>query len=464
MTALLAPVCDLDCEAAVIASVLLAPTTLDDVVDVLGPDDFYSDANRRIWSEILALDAAGTPIDVTLVARRLNASGQLAACGGAAYLAQLADGTPAVAHIADHARIVAELARQRRAVGVCQAYAAAGRSDVGDVTAWLGELERDIYAAAGARHEADPPAGADELMRDALEDLAERSRTGRQIVGSETGWTELNHRLGGWEDGLGYIVAGRPGTGKSSLLLQACRNVAATGSLAIVFSLEMPKRQLAQRLLAAEARIDLRRLRSADFRSGEWAQVAEAAEYLRTLPLVVVDRAGITPPMIRSVLRRELSKARKVRPNIKLGMVGVDYIQLVASDYRKGESREQVVSRISADLLRNLPSEFACPWLVGSQLNRGVETRGKVDRRPQLSDLRESGALEQDVYCALFLYRDELYNENSPDKGILEVIVAKHRNGQTGKVLLKFTPEYTRADNLARDEWDEYAEHWSEGA
>lgn len=460
--ATLLPVCDLDCEAAVISSVLLDPGLLDEVRDVVAAEDYYSDANRRIYSTIEELDAEGTPLDVATVASRLRTRGDLGSIGGAAYLAQLADATPATAHVAAHARVVAYKARQRRIVAVCQAQAAAGRGDVGEVDAWAGEVERAIYEAAGARREPDPAVSADELMRECLDDLGERSRTGRQLVGIETGWTDLDRTLGGWEDGVGYVIAGRPGMGKSAVMLQACRNVAARGKLGVFVSLEMPKLQLGQRLLAAEARVDLHRLRAADFRGGEWAQVTDAAERIRTLPLVICDRAGATPPAIRAIVRRELSKARRARADIELGLVAIDYVQLVATDYRKGENREQVVTRIAADLLRRFPSEFGCPWLVGSQLNRSVESRSRGDRRPQLADLRESGALEQDAYAVIFLYRDEMYNDDSPDKGIVEAIIAKHRNGRTGKVMLKFTAEYTRIDNLAHDEYTDMADDFTE--
>lgn len=465
-SALLAPVCDLDCEAAVLSSVLLAPELLDEVRDLVGSEDYYSGPNRRIAETIEQLDAEGTPVDVATVASRLRTRGELEQVGGAAYLSQLADATPSTAHIEAHARVVADKARQRRIVAVCQAYAAAGRADVGEVESWAGEVERALYEAAGARREPEPTMTAADLMAETLSDLGERSRSGHRLVGLDTGWSDLNYRLGGWERGNGYIVAGRPGMGKTAAMLQACRNVAASGALAVFVSLEMPRLQLGQRLLAAEARVDLKRIRAADFHGDDWARVTDAAERLRGLPLVIADRAGATPPTIRGIVRRELSRARRVNPDIRLGLVAVDYVQLVATDYRKGENREQVVSRIGADLLRRFPAEFGCAWLVGSQLNRSVESRARGDRRPQLSDLRESGSLEQDAYAVLFLYRDELYAENSSDKGILEAIIAKHRNGQTGKVMLKFTGEYTRIDNLAHeytDMADDFAEqdHWA---
>jgi len=441
------PPSDLDAEAAVLAAVLLERSALDEAREILEPDDFYSAANKLIFRTAIELDAEGAPPDVVVISSRLRTAGKLEGIGGTPYLAQLSGGTPAVANLSAHARIVAQKARQRRLISVCHEYAANGYGDVGDVDEWAQSLESKIYQLAHGKTEREPAESLGVLVPRAVGNMRERQAAGGLPPGLETGWRDLTKAIGGWEKELPYVIAGRPGMGKSSLMLGACVNVARKDEFAMFISAEMPKEQLAARALAAESQTPLSRIRSGNISESEWPSVLVAAEALRKIPLMIDYAPGATIGTIRSSVRRASSHMGR-RP----ALLAIDYLQVLRGERQKGDSRETEV----ADLMRQMvwiASEFKCPVLVGSQLNRGVESRSVKDKRPQLADLRESGAIEQDAYGVLMLYRDEYYNKSSDKQGVLEVIIGKLRNGATGTVELHFAGESTRVSNLARDEW-----------
>jgi replicative DNA helicase len=360
----------------------------------------------------------------------------------------------------------------RQLIAACQRYAAEGFGDCGDVQHFIDRAEQAVFDIARI------PEGTSIVpVRDAIHGafqiLSEAARRGGGITGIETGFTELDKKCAGLHNGDLYIVAGRPGMGKTAFVLNMAVNVArprrvdtadASGPLSdapieepgygvAFFSLEMPREQ---RLLASEARVDVSRIRSGQFRNEDWNKLTDAAARLGRLPIWLDDTPSLTLLDLRAKVRRlqaELKRGDAAAPSQRLGLVVVDYLQLMQGR-RDANSREQEISELSRGL-KALAKEMEVPVLALSQLNRSVETRGIKDKRPQLSDLRESGAIEQDADTIVFIYRDEYYFPNdTADKGVAELIIAKQRNGPTGKVMARFTSEYTRFDNLARDEYD----------
>ncbi len=461
------PPADLDAEAAVLSSILLSSETFDLVQEILEPRHFYVDANRRIYEAVYEIAEKGSSVDTVSVAGFLRDRGRLDQVGGTPYLAQLVDATPAVAHVEDHARAIREKWRLRSLIATCQRFAAEGYGDTGDIQAFVDEAEQAIFDLARVKAESDVIP-----VRDAIEQafhvLTAARQRGGGVTGFSSGFTELDRRTSGLHKGDLYIVAGRPGMGKTSFVLNVAANVAAeklvssgepgaaplqvSGDGVAFFSLEMPREQLAARMLSSEARVDMARLRSGQVGAEEWNKLTDAAARLGRLPIWLDDTPAISLLDLRAKLRRlQAELARHPDGPKELGLVAIDYLQLMSG--RKGvNSREQEISEISRGL-KQLAKEMRVPVMALSQLNRGVENRGTKDKRPQLSDLRESGAIEQDADAIMFVYRDDYYFDDSPDQGIAEIIVAKQRNGPTGTVKVKFTSQYTRFDNLASDDY-----------
>lgn len=461
------PPADLDAEAAVLSAVMLANDAFDVVQEILLPEHFYSEANRRVYEAVQELHAASRRVDVVSVAGWLRDRGRLDQIGGTPYLAQLVDATPAVAHVEDHARAIREKWRLRSLIATCQRFAAEGYGDCGDVQSFVDAAEQSIFELARI-----PESSSVVPVRDAIHDafkiLSEARQRGGGITGFETGFAELDRRTSGLHKGDLYIVAGRPGMGKTSFVLNLAMNVASSkqvsnpddpygrgtaetpGHGVAFFSLEMPREQLAARLLASEARVDMSNIRSGQVHAEDWNKLTEAAARIGRLPLWLDDTPAISVLDLRAKIRRLQAELRNSPDGPReLGLVAIDYLQLMSG--RKGvSSREQEISEISRGL-KQLAKEMGVPVMALSQLNRSVETRTTKDKRPQLSDLRESGAIEQDADAILFIYRDEYYFKDSPDKGIAELIVAKQRNGPTGTVKVKFSQQYTRFDNLEHE-------------
>jgi replicative DNA helicase len=458
----------LQAEAAVLSAMLLAPEAFDEVQEIVKPQDFYSDANRRIYEAIFELHRTSTPVDIVNVASWLRSRERLEQVGGSPYLAELTDATPAVAHVAAHANTVRQKARLRRLIATCQKYAAEGYGDCGEVQEFIDSAEQSIFELARTAQGTAVRPLRDAIHR-AFEILSEAAKRGDAITGMSTGFVELDKRCSGLHPGDLYIVAGRPGMGKTSFVLNLAVNAAQPrrvmtdegeverpGYGVAFFSLEMPREQLASRVLASEGRVDVSKIRSGQIRGEDWNKLTEAAAMLGRIPLWLDDTPAISLLDLRAKLRRlqaEIARDAGDGPRAeKLGIVMIDYLQLM-SGRRDAGSREQEISEISRGL-KQLAKEMQVAVIALSQLNRQVETRTTKDKRPQLSDLRESGAIEQDADAIMFIYRDEYYFEDSPDQGIAEVIVAKQRNGPTGKVRVRFESAYTRFDNLAPDAYE----------
>lgn len=475
---------DLFAEAAVLSALLLGPGLVEEVVTKLRAEDFYVEANRRIFEAIAELAAANHPVDMVAVAGWLNDRGRLQQIGGPAVLAELTEATPAIFNVEHHATTIREKARLRRLIHVCHRIAAEGYGDCGEVQGFIDQAEQTVFDLA-RQAESSSIVPVKTAIREAFDIIARAAKNAGGITGVPTGFTRLDRLTSGLHPGELFIVAGRPGMGKTSFVLNVAANMAkpvaldgrdgpdAFGDAPVVepgygvafFSLEMPKEQLAARLLSTEARVDVSRIRSGSLRGDDWHKLTEAAARLSRMPIWLDDTPALGLLELRAKIRRlqaEIARGgSEAAPTKKLGLVAIDYLQLMQGR-RDAGSREQEISELSRGL-KQLAKEMAVPVLALSQLNRSVETRTTKDKRPQLSDLRESGAIEQDADCIMFIYRDEYYFKDSPDKGIAEVIIAKQRNGPTDTVRTKFTGAFTRFDNLTEmesddiDRYDEFA-------
>jgi replicative DNA helicase len=466
---------DLDAEAAVLSAILLSPESFDEVAEVLKPEHFYSDANRRVFDAIFELQRSQRAVDVVSVASYLRDKNRLQQVGGSAYLAQLTDATPYVANIEAHARLIREKWRLRQVIAVCQTVAAEGYGDCGETQPFIDRAEQRLFEIARIP-EASTVVALRDAVREAFHILTEATKRGGGITGIATGYARLDHMCAGLHSGDLYVVAGRPGMGKTSFVLNLALNVAHSvagprepsddlyvepaadepGYAVAFFSLEMPKEQLAARLLASEARVSMGDIRKGTIRRDDWSRLTEAAARLSAMPIWLDDTPGLGLMDLRAKVRRlqaEISRnAKDGRASAqKLGLVAIDYLQLMQGRRELG-SREQEISELSRGL-KHLAKELQVPVIALSQLNRSVETRNIKDKRPQLSDLRESGAIEQDADAIFFIYRDDYYNMSSDEPGVAEIIVAKQRNGPTGVVKMRFTKEFTRFDNLEQDEY-----------
>jgi replicative DNA helicase len=469
---------DLDAEAAVISAVLLEREALDKVLENLKAEHFYSEANRRIYEAAIELSTKGTPIDVVSVAGALRDRERLAQIGGSAYLAQLVDSVPSVAHVETYARMVKEKWRVRQLIATCQRVAAEGYGDVGEVQSFIDGAEQSIYEIARTP-EASSVQRIEPIIRAVFEQITELARRGERITGTPTGFERLDGKTAGLHDGELTIVAARPGMGKTSFVLNIAVNVASPRTIAdaptdsddvrvgeareepgvgvAVFSLEMPREQLASRMVCAEGRVDVGKMRQGFLQDRDWNNLTQAASFLYRLPIWIDDTPSLGVLELRAKVRRLLAEYDRPGPDggrgRRLGLVIIDYLQLMSGS-PNASSREQEISEISRGLKR-LSKELRVPVIALSQLNRAVETRGAKDKRPQLSDLRESGAIEQDADNIVFIYRDDYYEADAEARGIAELIVAKQRNGPTGKVKVRFNAAYTRFDNLAPGEYDD---------
>jgi len=452
----LAPLLDPGAELAILSAILLNPACLDDVLDIVQPSDL-SGAHEIMLRGMVQLDASGVPIDTVTLSRHLRADDRLESVGGAPALFAAIDASPAIGNVLDHARIVADLARQRRIVAVARRIAAEGRSPLAEPLAdWIRRVEADFGAATELETAVDGPESLDivaaTVVRDAGERMAREDDQDR-MVGQPCGLFTLDRKLSGWEPGP-YVLAGRPGMGKSALAMTIAKGLAErSNKLSVFVSLEMPKSQLALRALCSEAKVPVESVRRGDITDSQHTALTAAAGSLTRLPLSLAFRPGATVREVRGLVRRALRDQRRKlnRPDLELGFVAVDYIQIATGD--KSGNREGEVASISRALM-NLAGELGVPVLALSQLNREVEKR--EDKRPKLSDLRESGAIEQDAAAILFVYRDEHYHPKTARAGVAELIVAKNRNGAAGTIELMFRPEFVRFEQILDDDRFDY--------
>ncbi len=413
----------LDAEQAVLGAVLWSPTALAEVIEVIQAEDFYRPHHRTVFEGVLELFAAGQAVDAVTVADWLMSRGRLDDIGGASAIHDLIAEVPSAANAVYYAGIVRDLARLRRVIEAGTQVARLGYENEHEVDVIVDRAEQLLYQAAQERGTSQCEAIGGPIS-EALAEI-ERLQNGLAITGLATGYDPLDEQLGGLQAENLVVIAARPGVGKSSLALGILRHVAVElGHSAVLFNLEMSKREIAQRLLAMQAGIQLAKIRRGQVNDDHWARLTEAAGRVGSAQLQVDDSPTLTLPQIRS-------KCRRLKQQQDLSVVVVDYLQLLPGP-RRTDNRVQEVSDISRGL-KLLAKELAVPVVALSQLSREPEKR--ADKRPQLSDLRESGSIEQDSDVVLLLYRDDLYDEHSPDAGLLEVRVAKHRNGSCGGVI-----------------------------
>lgn len=460
---------DNDAERAVLSAVLTEERSFDLVVDVWkSGEECYTDAHRRIWGAAVELKRRGQPVDIQTVATYLKDRDQLQAIGGLVYLANLVDATPAVAHVVAHAQIVKDKYRVRRLIETCQMVAAEGYTDYGNAKTYIDSAEQRVYELARDAETSGQAEVLYDIIKRTFETIAEAAERGDTITGISTGFRDLDEMTSGMHNGELIIVAGRPGMGKTAYVLNMATNVATpvmeqSGDEELrprenfgvmIFSLEMPKDQLSHRMICSESRIDLNKLRKMKVFGADWDHMVEGASRLSQLPVFIDDTPALSLLEMRSRVRRKQAefnrKDESGRFTQRIGLVIVDYLQLMA-DPPSAQNREQAVSENSRGL-KGLAKELGLPVIALSQLNRAVETRGK-DKRPILSDLRESGAVEQDADVIQFVYRPEYYitDKNSAEaeklKGYAEILIAKQRNGPTGKVKLTFRDFCARFEN-----------------
>ena len=427
-----------EAEQAVLGSMLIDAACVKDVMDQLQPDDFYLRQNREIFETIYTMFVYSRPIDGLTVAGELEKAG-LANDGTRAYLAQLMEVTPTSANVLEYVRLVREKALLRSVAAAAAEITAMVQEGTGAPGDVLEAAEQKIYAIRRGRS-AQSMATIQVVLQEVMEHLAELSaQGGKTLPGLYTGFSAVDGKINGLNKSDLLLLAARPGMGKTSMALNVALNAAKeSGQTVAVFSLEMSRDQLVTRLLASEGLIENTRLISGDLRESDWVKIAEGASSLSRLDIRIDDNPLLTVADMNA-------KCRRIE---NLGLVVIDYLQLMTSAGGKGysgENRQQAVSDISR-MLKIMAKELQVPVLCLSQLSRANEKRD--DKRPMLSDLRESGAIEQDADIVLFLYRDDYYNSDSEKRNVAECIVAKNRHGETGKVELRWMPEYTAFGTL----------------
>jgi replicative DNA helicase len=440
----------LEAERSVVGGILLHPKAFSQVVEHVAAEEFYHPAHQAIFQAMVDLDNSSRPIDQVTVAEQMRASETfkaLRAFNGESYFAELTSSVVTVENIGYHARMVRGKATVRKLIEAAQEVAAHGYGDYGDIDEFIDSAERSIFEIA-QRSQRSSYERLGKILKAAIGAIEQRYERKQAITGVPSGFHALDAMTSGFQPGDLVIVAARPSMGKTSLVMNCVQNAAIDfGVPCLVFSLEMSKESLTERLICSESRIDSQRLRGGFLEQRDWINLTKGASRISEAPIWIDDSGAPTLLEIRAKCRRWRSDPAIFKSIEQHGMVVVDYLQLISgrAGGGKDQNREREISEISRGL-KALAKELRVPVIALSQLNRGVESREK-DKRPRLSDLRESGAIEQDADVIGFIYRDEVYNKETPDKGVAEVIIGKQRNGPVGSVRLRFLNEYTRFEN-----------------
>lgn len=431
---------DLDAEQSVLGGMLLSKDAIADVVEVLKGHDFYRPSHETIYQAILDLYAKGEPADPITVSAELTRRGEISKVGGAPYLHTLVQSVPTAANAEYYAEIVHERAVLRRLVAAGTKITQMGYAADGDVDEIVNSAQAEIYAVTEQRTSEDYlPLG--DIMEGALDEIeAIGSRSG-QMSGVPTGFTDLDSLTNGLHPGQMIVIAARPAMGKSTLALDFARACSIKANLpSVIFSLEMGRNEIAMRLLSAEARVALHHMRSGTMTDDDWTRLARRMPDVSAAPLYIDDSPNLSMMEIRA-------KCRRLKQRNDLSLVVIDYLQLMqAGGSRRPESRQQEVSDMSRNL-KLLAKELEVPVIALSQLNRGPEQR--TDKKPMVSDLRESGSIEQDADMVILLHREDAYEKESPRAGEADLIVAKHRNGPTATITVAFQGHYSRFVDMA---------------
>ncbi len=434
---------DIDAEESVLSAVFINNNNLFDIMEILSPDDFYKGAHKKIFRVILELASREEPADLVTVANALKEKGELESIGGAAFLASISDSAPVAVNAVHYARIIRGKATLRLLIDASSKIIENCLEESGDVEEIIDYAESEIFKIS-EKKTGSSFQNLGHLIDLNIDKLEEQQGKDGGLSGLSTGYTRLNNITSGLQGSDLIILAARPSMGKTAFALNIARNVALEERRPVaVFSLEMSNEQLSMRLLTSEARIDSNRLRTGFISQEDWRNATQAAGLLNEIPIFIDDTPNISAMDVRAKARKLLQKQGD------LGLVIIDYLQLMKSPF-KSDRRDLEIAEISRSL-KALAKELNIPVVALSQLNRMLEQR--ADKRPMMSDLRESGALEQDADIIAFIYRDEVYNKepDNPKKGMAEIIVAKNRNGAIGTALMHFHGQYTRFEELAPD-------------
>ena len=431
---------DLEAEQAIIGSMLTDRDAVISAIEILKEEDFYREDNKAIYSAILNLYNRAEPIDIITVKAELESMGKFEQVGGLEYLAELPEKVPTTANAMKYIKIVEEKSTLRRLIKTANEIIELGYSPTEEVEDIMEGAEKKIFNIMQEKNQKGYTPIKDVLVESftQLEELYNRKQ---HITGVPSGFVELDYRTAGFHGSELILIAARPAMGKTAFALNIATNASVKAGVPVaIFSLEMSKEQLVNRILCSEAMVDSNKVRTGKLEEDDWTKLAGAIGPLSEANIYIDDTPGINIMEIRA-------KCRKLKLEKNIGMVVIDYLQLIQGSGRRGGSREQEISEISRSL-KILAKELNVPVIALSQLSRAAEQR--PDHRPMLSDLRESGAIEQDADIVMFLYRDDYYNQDSEKKDIAEVIIAKHRGGSTGTVELLWLGSYTKFVNLER--------------
>jgi replicative DNA helicase len=433
----------MEAEQSVLGSMLIAPDSWDKVAEIVVEEDFYNRSHRTIFRSILRLLAANLPVDIITVSEELETHDELEEAGGFTYLGEVAQNTPSAANVVAYAEIIKERAITRELIGVAHTIADIGYNPEGrDSSEMLDLAESKVFEIAEKRTgENEGPRDVEAVLGKTIDRLEALIKTNKEVTGVSTGYTDLDKKTSGLQSSDLIIVAARPSMGKTTFAMNLCENAMLLEEKPVlVFSLEMPAEQIMMRMLASLSRVDQTKIRTAQLDDEDWARISNTMAMLKDKDnLFVDDSSGLTPMDVRT-------RARKLaRERGGLSMIMIDYLQLMRVP-SLNENRTLEIAEISRSL-KALAKELEVPVVALSQLNRSLEQR--ADKRPINSDLRESGSIEQDADLIMFIYRDEVYNENTDLKGISEIILGKQRNGPIGTVRLTFQGQYSRFDNYA---------------
>ncbi len=431
----------IEAEQSVLGGLMLDHQAWERVSEILAAEDFYHPAHRIVFSILQNLANRDRPFDAVVAMEALKTAGQLEAMGGEAYLYELQHNTPSAANIKTYAEIVREKSVLRQLIKAStEIIESAYSPQESTANELLDTAERKVFHISETqRVHGSGPVRVDSLLKKAVDHIDKLHQSGTHITGTSTGYTDLDNLTSGLQPADLVIVAGRPSMGKTAFAMNIAEHVAIKDCTkpVLVFSMEMPGESLALRLLSSHGRIDQQNMRSGNFTDSDWPRIGSAVNLLSETKLFIDDTPALNPMELRS-------RARRVaREHGGLGLIVIDYLQLMQSEGHR-DNRVAEISEISRSL-KTLAKELHVPVIALSQLNRGLEQR--QDKRPVMSDLRESGAIEQDADVIMFIYRDEVYNQNTPDKGLAEIIISKQRNGPIGKVKLTFLGKYTRFEN-----------------
>lgn len=433
---------NLEAEAAVLGGILINAGAIHPTLEIIRPEDFYRDAHQRIYHAMVTLTERDQPVDLITLSDQLKGAGDIEKIGGAVYLSRLMESISSAANIEHHAGIIRKTAIQRSLIAAAAEISQDSYDEQESVEDLVERAEQKIFNVADTRRRSGLVPVKD-IVEEAFDRIKEMAKKTDSLTGTPTGFMDLDDKTSGLHPTDLIIVAGRPGMGKTSFAINICQYAAMKADIPVaVFSLEMSRDQIVSRMFSSRAKVDSSRLRSGRIRDKEWSKLRAAVTEIEGTPIWIDDTPGISVLEIRA-------KVRRLQTERKLGLIVIDYLQLMGTTGSKRDSREQEVAAITRSL-KGMAKEIDVPVIAVSQLSRYVERRGE-NKRPQLSDLRESGAIEQDADLVIFIYRDEFYNENSEEKGIAEIIIAKARHGPTGTVKVLWSSEYTTFQNLKRE-------------